>query len=457
MRGLTLKNIACAVGGKIYNEQSDKGIEIDGVVIDSRKVKENYLFVAVKGGRTDGHTFVPQVLEKGAAMALVEHEMPEIKDFPYICVTSTLQALKELAEYYRQSLDIRVVGITGSVGKTSTKEFIASVLSEKYRVLKTEGNFNNEIGLPLTVFNIKEEHQVAVLEMGISDFGEMSRLSKIARPDICVITNIGLCHLENLGSRDGILKAKTEMFKYANNHYSVVLNGDDDKLCEIRPINENDIYFYGMEENNRVYAKNIELMGIEGSKCDIVMPDGEISVTIEIPGKHMIYNAMAAASVGILMGLSADEIKAGIDKLKSVGGRLNIIKNNHYTIIDDCYNANPVSAKSSIDVLEYGLGRKVAVLGDMFELGNNEKQLHYQVGEYLAGKNIQASICIGALSTNTFNGIKNAGFTGNTYHFENVEAFLNMKNDILIDGDTILVKASHSMHFETIVEALKQI
>ena len=391
MKCLNIKNIAYAIGGTLYNEQFDDGREISGVVIDSRKVKSNYLFAAVKGERADGHDFVKQVFEMGASVVIAEKKPESITTHPYIVVESTLKALKDLAEYYRRSLDIKVVGITGSVGKTSTKEFIASVLSEKYNVLKTEGNFNNEIGLPLTVFNIREEHNVAVLEMGISDFGEMTRLSKIARPDVCVITNIGLCHLENLGDRDGILKAKTEIFKYAGSHYNTVLNGDDDKLSGINPTNENDIYFYGMEEKNRIHAKNIQLLGIEGSSCDIVTPDGDINVTIGIPGKHMIYNAMAATSVGLLLGLSLSQIKKGIEKLQSVGGRLNIIKTGDITIIDDCYNANPVSAKSSLDVLEYGLGRKVAILGDMFELGMEECKLHYQVGEYLAGKDVPVS------------------------------------------------------------------
>ncbi len=455
MKCLNIKNIASVVGGTLYNEHLDDGREIDGIVIDSRKVEDNYMFIAIKGERVDGHNFVKQVYEQGASVVMVEREQEDITDRPYIVVQSTLQALKDLAEYYRKCLDIKVVGITGSVGKTSTKEFIASVLNEKYSVLKTEGNFNNEIGLPLTVFNIRDNHEVAVLEMGISDFNEMTRLSKVARPDICVITNIGYCHLENLGTRDGVLKAKTEMFKYANEHYNVVLNGDDDKLSIINPANENDIYFYGMDNKNRIYAKNIELLGIEGSKCVIVTPKGDIDVTIGVPGKHMIYNAMAAASVGMLLNLTLEQIKAGIEKLQSVGGRLNIIKTESITIIDDCYNANPVSTKSSIDVLEYGLGRKVAILGDMFELGENENKLHYEVGKYATDKDVDVVICIGKLSKNTYDGVIGNDFGGNAYYFENIEEFIKNKDDIIKNGDTILVKASHSMHFENVVDALK--
>lgn len=455
MKCLSLENIAFAVNGKLYNKKFDQGQEVDGVVIDSRKVEKNYLFVAIKGERVDGHDYVKQVFEKHASCVLVEKEMKEIIRHPYIVVNSTLQAIKDLAEFYRRNLNIKVVGITGSVGKTSTKEFIGSVLSEKYKVLKTAGNFNNEIGLPLTIFNIDRDHEIAVLEMGISDFGEMSRLTRIARPDICVITNIGLCHLENLGSRDGVLKAKTEMFRYANEHYNVVLNGDDDKLITVNPINENDIYFYGINQKKDIYAKEVKLLGIEGSECIIVTPLGEMPITINIPGKHMIYNAMAATVVGMILKMDLKQIKVGIEKLQSIGGRLNIIKSNGITIIDDCYNANPVSVKSSLDVLEYGRGRKIAILGDMFELGEEEKKLHYEVGNYLSSKNIDGAICIGTLSENTYYGIKDSNYKGKIYYFDTIQKFIDSKNKIISSGDTILVKASHSMHFENIVQSLK--
>lgn len=453
MKGLSLKKITAAVEGILYNGEADDDGEIDGVVIDSRKAEKNYLFVAIKGERADGHDFVRQVFEKGARAVISEKTLDT--DKPYILVKSSANALKQLAGYYRSILDIKVVGITGSVGKTSTKEFIASVLSQRYKVLKTAGNFNNEIGLPLTVFNIRNEHQAAVLEMGISDFGEMTRLSRIARPDICVITNIGLCHLENLGSRDGILKAKTEIFKYAKEHYHTVLNGDDDKLSAIKTENENKILFYGMEPGNGIYADNIKLLGIEGSECDIITEKGNIPVHIKVPGKHMIYNAMAAAAVGLLLGLDTEEIRKGIESLENVGGRLNIIKTGKITIIDDCYNANPVSTKSSIDVLEYGFGRKVAILGDMFELGENEKNLHYDVGHHIGDKNIQCAVFIGDLSKNTYEGLIESKNTKAAYYFKKTEEFLKEKDKIIKEGDTVLVKASHSMHFEEIVNALQ--
>ena len=230
MKNMTLEHIAQACGGTYIGEECDRKKEIQGAVIDSRLVEEGYLFIPIRGARVDGHDFIPAVFEKGALAVLSERRL-EHPAGPYILVDSTEEAMKQIAAFYRRSLDIKVVGITGSVGKTSTKEMIASVLSEKYRVLKTEGNLNNEIGLPLTIFKIREEHQVAVLEMGISEFGEMHRLAEMAQPDICVITNIGLCHLENLITRDGILKAKTESFEHLAPDGIAVLNGDDDKLC----------------------------------------------------------------------------------------------------------------------------------------------------------------------------------------------------------------------------------
>ena len=223
MKNMTLENIAKACGGTYIGSEEERKNEIKGAVTDSRQVEEGYLFIPIKGARVDGHDFIPKVMEQGAAATLSEKELTDCKK-PYILVKSSEQALKDIAEFYREQLTIPIVGITGSVGKTSTKEMIASVLSQKFKVLKTAGNFNNEIGLPLTLLRIREEHEVAVVEMGISDFGEMHRLAKMAKPDVCVMTNIGICHLENLKTRDGILKAKSEIFDFLKPDGHIVLN-----------------------------------------------------------------------------------------------------------------------------------------------------------------------------------------------------------------------------------------
>ncbi len=460
MKNMTIENIAAACDGSYFGNQELLQKVIKGVVIDSRKVDADYLFIPIKGERVDGHDFIETVFEKGAALVLSEHTLQNPKG-PYILVESTLQAMKKLAAFYRESLDIKVVGITGSVGKTSTKEMVASVLSTKYQVHKTEGNFNNEIGLPLTIFQIRQEHQVAVLEMGISDFGEMSRLAAMAQPDYCIITNIGLCHLEQLKDRDGILRAKTECFEYMKADGVAILNGDDDKLATVSFENKAGLCFYGIQReeeqdlNLEVYASNICNQGVEGITATIHVGREAFPVTIHIPGEHNVYNALAATSVASLMGLSKEQIREGIENAKTISGRTNFIRVNDYTIIDDCYNANPVSMRSAIDVLEKSNGRKIAVLGDMGELGADEKQLHYQVGEYLASKEITILMCTGELALEYKKAVEQAGGC-KVYYYENMDSLKESIKDIVQPNDTILIKASHFMGFSELVEALKE-
>ena len=467
MKHMTLSEIADACCGIYCGDPAFLDCEVSSVAIDSRKVIKDTLFVAIKGARVDGHSFIPQVMEAGALCSLSEQDLGDV-DYPYIRVSSCTEALKDLAEHYRRSLDIKVVGITGSVGKTSTKEMIASVLSEKYNVLKTEGNFNNEIGLPLTVFNIREEHEVAVLEMGISHFGDMKPLAKIARPDVCVITNIGYAHLENLGTRDGILKAKTEIFNHMNPDGIVIVNGDDDKLSTISQVHGKRPLVFGISNKDGVYADNIKSLGLDGTSFTIhgIKTSDNYStfdLTVPVPGHHMVYNAMAAALVGSVLGLSSIEIERGVKNLKTIAGRNNIIKENGFTIIDDCYNANPVSMKASLDVLDTAIGRKVAILGSMFELGENEKQMHYDVGMYLGTKDIDVLITAGDLAAQIAAGTRayidtNYNAHGCEVHdFETRDDMLKCIGHILKTGDNILIKASHGMEFTKVVEALKTI
>lgn len=455
MKEMSLNQIARACGGTYTGEDSKRHLEVSGIVIDSRKVEPGYLFIAIKGERADGHSFIPSVFAKGAACVLCERA-PEYPAGPYILVESCLEALKSLAEYYRSTLSIPVVGITGSVGKTSTKEMIASVLEQKYKVLKTEGNFNNEIGLPLTIFRIREEHEAAVLEMGISDFGEMTRLSRMAKPNLCVITNIGLCHLENLKDRDGILKAKTEMFGEAQPGAQVILNGDDDKLITLRESRSPTPCFFGLDPSGDLYAKQIENLGLDGTRCTFVTRAGSFTAHIPIPGRHMVYNALAGIAVGLALDLTLDQIRTGIENLTPVSGRNNLIHTGKWTILDDCYNANPVSMCASLDVLSCALGRKVAVLGDMGELGENEKLLHYNVGCHAADAGIDAVFLAGELSKETARGIgaKNPSLTFR--HFDTREELISALPLLLSKGDSILVKASHFMEFEKIVDYLKK-
>ena len=455
MKHMTIQNVTEACHGTFHGNVPFLEQEIQGVAIDSRKIKPGYLFVPIKGAKVDGHTFIPQVMENGALVTLAEHPL-EDGPHPYILVDSCEQALKDIAAFYRNALDIKVVGITGSVGKTSTKETIASVLSQKYNVLKTEGNFNNEIGLPLTIFNIREEHKVAVLEMGIDHFGEMHRLASISQPDICVITNIGLAHMENLGSRDGILKAKTEVFDHLKPNACVILNGDDDKLCTVSSVQGKSPVFFGLSPERNAYADEIENLGLRGTNCTLHLSAGSIRVHIPVPGEHMIYNALAAACTGLALGLTPEEIKSGIESLKTISGRTNLIETDSLLIIDDCYNANPISMKSSLDVLATASGRKVAIMGDMFELGPNECELHYITGSYAAEKQIDIICCIGELSRHAYSGAKAHATQSVVLYFETRQEFLEKIQNVIQKGDTILVKASHSMEFPEIVSALKE-
>ena len=454
MKHMTLKAIASACGGTYTGPAENFEKQVSGIAIDSRKIGEGWLFAATVGERVDGHSFIESCYQAGALCCLGEKAAVS-ENHSYIQVPSTFQALKDIAEFYRSTLEIPVVGITGSVGKTSTKEMIASVLGVKFNTLKTAGNFNNEIGLPLTVFNIREDHEAAVLEMGISDFGEMHRLSKVARPNICVITNIGLCHLEFLGDRDGVLRAKSEIFDFAAEGAKAIVNGDDDKLQILKNREDLDCMTFGVNPSNDVFAENVENLGLDGLRCDISTPAGKFSAHIHIPGMHMVYNALAGTCVGLACGLTLDEIQEGIEGAQTISGRNNIIHTENYTIMDDCYNANPVSMKASLDVLATALGRKVAILGDMGELGADEASLHYTVGEHAAKKQIDLLLCVGTLSEEIVKGAKSVNPEMNAYLFASKEELLAKLPELLADKDSILIKASHFMQFEKIVAALQ--
>lgn len=456
MKNMTLKNIAAACGGVYYGTEEAANQEVMEIVTDSRQAGRGCLFVAIRGERVDAHRFIPAVFEQGALGVLAQQKQ-ENPAGPYILVESTLQAVKDIAEYYRQQLDLTVVGITGSVGKTSTKEMIASVLSERYQVLKTLGNFNNELGLPLTIFRLRQEHQVAVLEMGISDFGEMHRLSKIARPDICVITNIGQCHLEYLKDRDGILRAKSEIFDYMAEDGTVILNGDDDKLAQVEEVHGIRPIFFGVESGRKIYADQIQPKGLRGIQCRIHVGNESFVVLVPIPGYHMVLNALAGAAVGAALGLTMEEIKRGIEKLESLGGRFHILEKGELVIIDDCYNANPVSMKASLDVLKDAQKRKVAILGDMFELGDDTAALHAGVGSHAAANEIDLLICVGEASKHMAQAAFETGGCGEVLQVPTLEALLKTLPKLIQRDDTVLVKASHGMHFEKVVECLSNL
>ncbi len=475
MKNMTLENIAAACGGSLYMEQAGLSAachkasgdsagggglsgtqrEASCVVIDSRKLEPGGVFVAARGERVDGHDFIPQAAEKGA-LGIVCEKPPKGGEAPYILVDDSFKALRDIAEYYRRQLTIPVIGITGSVGKTSTKEMIAGVLSQGFQTLKTEGNFNNEIGLPLTVLRIRPEHEAAVVEMGISDFGEMHRLSRIAHPDICVMTNIGQCHLENLGSREGILRAKSEIFDFMNPDGHIFVNGDDDMLLTVKARGKNRPVRFGMDPANDVYASGVENRGLLGSRAVIHMDTWAFPVDIPLPGAHMVYNALAAAAVGKCLGLTREQIRSGIAKVAAVNGRSHVISLPSYTVIDDCYNANPVSMRAALDLLSTAFSRKAAILGDMFELGEKEREMHGGIGAYAVDKAIDVIVCVGELSRSMYEeACRRRGNEAGIYWFRTRDEMLGKLPGILRQGDSVLVKASHGMRFERVVELLQ--
>ena len=325
-----LQEILAATGGSCRSLQN---VEFTGINTDSRTIKSGELFVALSGENFDGHNYCAKALALGAAGVLVSHDVEGLpQDAVVIKTDDTLKAYQLIAKAWRdKQKNLKVVAVTGSNGKTSTKDLIAACLACKYNVVKTEANFNNEIGLPLTVFRLRDDDEIAVLEMGISDFGEMERLSEIAQPDIGVITNIGLCHLENLKTRDGILKAKTEMFKHLKPDGIAILNGDDDKLITVDEVNGKKPVRFGISYKDGVYASDIKNLGLDGTSfvinglsCDDTSKAFE--VTVPVPGYHMVYNALAAACVGAQSGLTSVQIQTGISKLKTIAARNNIIK-----------------------------------------------------------------------------------------------------------------------------------
>lgn len=447
MRGISVKQAAEIVNGKLYGTQGLDS-EILGVTIDSRKVENGYMFAALKGERVDGHDYIAKAFELGAVCCIAE-KLPEDISGTVIIVPDVAAALKILAENYRKRFDIPVIGIAGSVGKTTAKEMIASVLSQKYNVLKTEKNLNNELGVPLTIFRIEPEHEVAVIEMGISDFGEMGRLAKMVRPTMAVYTLIGHAHLERLHDRNGVLKAKTEMLDFMPDNGTVFLNADDDLLAKL-DCRQNKV-LYGTKDNADVKAENILSDSLSGLSCDIVSGDRRIPVKVPSYGSHMVYAALEGAAVGLAMGLSNAQIAAGIAAYETVGRRANVCDTGFITLIDDCYNANPDSVMCAVDSLKSVDGRKVCILGDMLEMGENKAELHAKVGKYASDNGVDMLLTVGELSKNTCTAAEEIS----SLHFDTNAELITGLPELIEKGDTVLVKASHSMKFDEISDALK--
>ncbi len=438
MTGLTVGDIAAATGGRLFG--GNASAPVTGAVIDSRKAAPGVMFCALRGERADGHDFIAAALGQGSPCALAER-VPEGVKGGVIVVPDVAKAMAALARRCRDMFTGPVVGIVGSSGKTTTKEMCACVLSERYRTLRTEGNLNNELGVPLTLFRLDADTEAAVVELGISDFGEMRRLGAMARPDIAVYTLIGRSHLNALHDLDGVLAAKTELLGEMSPDALVIVNGDDAKLAALRPRQR--LVKYGLGVGNDVRAENVRLSG--GVSFDVVRGERRFPVTVNAFGRQLISAALAAACVGMELGLSDGEIAAGVAKYAPVGRRTSIISAGGVTIVDDCYNSNPDSAVLAVKSASDLPGRLVCILGDMLNLGPDSAEMHREVGEAALSRGALL-LCCGEESR-AMGGI----------HFSTRDELIAALPEYIRPGDVVLVKASHAMGFEAVTEALKSL
>lgn len=418
------------------------------VITDSREEAANAMFIAFRGERTDGHRFIPDVLANGACAVLCEEEGTDGE--PRIVVQDVFAALRTLGSFCRNRLHIPVLGVTGSVGKTTAKEMCWAVLSEHFNTYKTPGSMNGQIGVPIALMGLGEEIEAAVIEMGISLKGEMEKLGRVVRPNLAVFMNIGDAHLEALGNREGILEEKCRLLCSSADDTPVFVNGDD-TLLNSHDFGRKTVRF-GLGEHCDVRATDCEASPDGDSQsCCILYHDRRVPVIIPAYGSYMVYAALAAASVGLYLGLNDEEIIRGIAAYSTVGHRSRIIRlKSGVTLVDDCYNANPVSNRAAIDSLIALKGRKICVLGEMRELGENSRQLHNEIGKYAFEKGISAVYTCGDDAAYIAQG---AGAIG--HHFISKEVLIEELPSLLCEGDVVLVKASHSCRFEDIVEALE--
>lgn len=461
MFGITVSEAAALCGGFVYGK-NEYDPEIRRLVIDSREVKKDDLFLAYKGEKTDGHDFILSALEKGAAAALAEHfpvGFEKLTSGAVIVCEDVQKAAETITAEFRKKVDVPVIGITGSVGKTSTKEMIASVLNEHFRICKTEGNLNNTIGVPLSLCSLQKDDEVAVIEMGINHFGEMRRLGRMVIPDIAVFTVIGHAHLEFLGDLNGVLKAKTEMLEFMSDDALLIVNGDDPLLCHFSCPQMK--MTYGKSEECDVYGSDIAVHTDGFISFKINYSGKTLPVVIPGFGEHLVYAALAAAAVGFAMGMSDEEIMQGIAQFKTVGRRLSVENTGFVRLVDDCYNSNPDSCKSSIDTLLSLPGRHVCILGDMLELGKNSEHMHSEIGSYAAEKGIDLLLTCGDLAFHMSESFRSAivpsGSNNETtvFHYPDMDSMISDLSRVLSKEDAVLVKASRGAHLERVSEAIK--
>lgn len=457
MEYISRDEIVQATGGKLIVKGED--LLYNNVSIDTRAIRDNDIFIPLKGKNFNANDFILEASKKGASICIIDEIKFQSVDLDaktsVIVVEDTNKAIMQLAKFYINKLNLKVVGITGSTGKTSTKDLVSAVLSSKFKVFKTLGNFNNEIGLPMMIFKLNKTYDVAILEMGMSDFGEIHRLCDVARPDIAIITNIGMSHIENLKTRENILKAKMEITDFFDDESVLIVNSDNDLLQDVKT-SKYKLIKTGIASKADYGACNINIYETKIT-FNILDAGNEIDqiIEVDIPGRHNVLNSLLAVASAREMGMNYNEIAEGFKKLEVTSMRLDIIRGNKFTIVNDCYNASPDSMLAAIDVLCNIQGKsKIAILGTMGELGDSSFQAHKQVGAYAKEKNIDLLITIGE-----FNKAYSEGFVDiNKYRsFDTYDEVSSFLDGTLSENDVVLVKASRAMKFESIVNCLGNI
>ena len=456
MEALTLRQLLEAVNGTLLGDFDDLDAQAVQVSTDSRNITPGCLFIPLEGERFDGHSFINSALEAGAAGCLTARERESyLPGKFYIKVRSTQRALWELARYYKKLFPIPFIAVTGSVGKTTTKDMTAAVLGARFRVHKTEGNFNNDIGVPLTLLRLEAQHEVCVVELGMYHAGEIDNLARLVEPDMALITNIGDAHIENLGSRENIFKAKCEIFPHLKRDGLAILNGDDPLLAALEGTLAQRTVFVGEGEGLDYTARDLSSDGAGHLFCRVKTPRSQFEANIPALGSHMIYPTLMAAAAAEALGMAPDEIVRGIGAFLPTKMRMNIVRcKGDIVILNDAYNANPQSMRAAAAVLGDAQGRrKVAVVGDMKELGPGSEQFHRAVGGYFAQAGTDRLIAVGDLARFMAEGARDAGL-GQADWFPTLDAARNALSREVRAGVTILVKASRSMAFEKIVDYL---
>ncbi|MFZ7131105.1 MAG: UDP-N-acetylmuramoyl-tripeptide--D-alanyl-D-alanine ligase [Eubacteriales bacterium] len=434
--------------------------EITHICIDSRKVQEGSLFIPIKGEHHDGHDFIKSAFDSGAVAVLTEEDIKDYHGKWIIKVDSSLQSIHKLSKYYKNKFNIPFIALTGSSGKTTTKDLIYAVLSQKYHVLRTKGNQNNDLGVPLTLFQLEKKHEIAVIEMGMDHLGEIRLLTELVEPNIAIITNIGYTHIENLKTQDNIFKAKCEIFSNLKEKDLALVNGDDEYLQEVCSSGYK-VQKYGMLHNNLDIRATDILSSSSGIEFNVLYQGEEHHYKFNLPGKHNVYNCLCAIALGYYFNLHSEQIQLGLDRYQPSCNRMDIIHAGHTSIINDCYNANPDSMKAALDVLsDYKRkhGRAIAVLGDMLEMGENSFRYHYQVGEYIMRlKDINIIVAIGKDAKYYIQGALSSGFSEkNCHHFESNDTAATFLIDSRKENDCYLIKGSRGMKMEEIVAILER-